>query len=51
MFIIDKHLSFHEKNVILAAFIADIANEEIYIVPAVRDFIQKNTGFRQRGHQ
>ena len=44
LFIIDKHLPLDEKNNILAEFIAGISGEEIYIVPAVREFIQKNKG-------
>ena len=47
IFIIDKHLPVHDKNIILAAFVADISNEEIYMMPAVREFIQKNTGFHR----
>ena len=43
MFIIDSKLSIHDKNSILAAFISKIPHEEIYMVPAVREFIQKNT--------
>ena len=48
IFIMDKHLSIHDKNSILAEFISDIAAEDIYIVPAVREFIQKNTGIRKK---
>ena len=41
MFILDKHLSMREKNFILAAFLGKIPHEEIYIVPAIREFIEK----------
>ena len=42
MFIMDSRLSIHDKNSVLAAFISKIPHEEIYLVPAVREFIQKN---------
>ncbi len=42
MFILDKHLSMREKNFILATFLGKIPHEEIYIVPAIREFIEKN---------
>jgi hypothetical protein len=42
MYILDKHLSMREKNFILAGFLGKIPHEEIYIVPAVREFIEKN---------
>ena len=42
IYILDKHLSFQKKNFILAAFLGKIPHEEIYIVPAVREFIEKH---------
>ena len=41
-YILDKHLPTREKNLILAAFLGQIPHEDIYIVPAVREFIEKN---------
>jgi len=43
MFIMDSRLPIHDKNSVLAAFISKIPHENIYLVPAVREFIQKNT--------
>lgn len=42
LFVMDKHKSIHEKIRILAAQLADIPHEDIYIVPAVRDLLDKN---------
>lgn len=39
MFIMDKNISIANKNTILAAFFGEIPHEDIYIVPAVREFI------------
>ncbi len=41
LFVMDKHKSIHEKIRILAAQLADIPHEDIYIVPAVRDLLDK----------
>ena len=41
LFIIDKHKSIHEKNEILASCLGKMEHEDIYIVPAVRDFLDK----------
>jgi len=46
MYIMDSRLSIQDKNSILAAFIGKIPHEEIYLVPAVREFIQKHTHSR-----
>jgi len=43
LFIIDKHKSFDEKNILLASFLGKTQCEDIYIVPAVREFINKYT--------
>ena len=42
LFIIDKHLSFFKKNIILANFLNKIPLENIYIMPVVRDFVNKH---------
>ena len=39
MFIMDKSISIDNKNSILAAYLGEIPHEDIYIVPAVREFI------------
>ncbi len=39
MYIMDKGISIVNKNTILAAFLAEIPHDDIYIVPAVREFI------------
>ena len=41
LFIIDKHKSIHEKKEILASCLGKMELEDIYIVPAVRDFLDK----------
>ena len=40
-FILDKHKSTFEKNTIIAAFLGSAINDDIYVMPAVREFIQK----------
>ena len=40
-FILDKHKSFYEKSELLAACLSQMPTENIYIVPAVRDFLNK----------
>mgnify|MGYP006292257423 CR=1 FL=1 len=41
LFVMDKHLSLHKKNNLLSACLAGMDHENLYIVPAVRDFIEK----------
>ena len=41
IFVMDKHESIHGKNKLLAACLCDMAHEKIYIIPAVREFIEK----------
>ena len=38
----DKHKSISEKNEILAACLGKMPHEEIYIIPAVREYINKH---------
>ena len=40
-FIMDKHKSVHRKIKILAAQLAKMSHEDVYIVPAVRDLLDK----------
>jgi len=41
LFIMDKHKSIRKKNKILASKLAEMPNENIYIVPAVREMLEK----------
>jgi len=41
LFIMDKHKSIRKKIKILASQLAKMPNENIYIVPAVREMIEK----------
>jgi hypothetical protein len=41
MFIMDKHKSIHKKIRILAAQLAEIPHDDLYIIPAVRELLQK----------
>ncbi|WP_319409896.1 hypothetical protein [uncultured Desulfosarcina sp.] len=39
--IIDKNISLHKKTTILAQSLCDLPHEKMFVVPAVRDIIQK----------
>jgi len=41
IYVMDKHKSLHRKNVLLARCLNTMALEDIYVVPAVRDFLTK----------
>ena len=41
LFVMDKHKSVHKKIKILATQLALIPHEEIYIIPAVRELLEK----------
>jgi hypothetical protein len=41
LFIMDKHKSIHKKIKILAAQLADMPHEDIYVIPAVREMLNK----------
>ncbi len=41
MFILDKNKSIYKKNKILSACLSKMPHENIYIVPAVREWLQK----------
>jgi len=41
MFIMDKHKSIHKKIEILATQLAEIPHEDLYIIPAVRELLEK----------
>ena len=40
-FIIDKHLKIHKKIDTLAKFVTSLPHEDIFIVPAVREVLNK----------
>lgn len=42
-FIIDKHKKIKSKIEILAEFISTLNHEDIYVIPVVRETIEKNT--------
>ncbi len=39
--ILDKHISLNKKSTVLAQVLHDLPHESLYIVPAVREYIQK----------
>jgi hypothetical protein len=41
MIILDKNKSVYKKNKILAICLSQMPHEDLYIVPAVRDWLQK----------
>ena len=43
MFIMDKHKSVHRKIGLLAAQLATMPHENIYVVPAVREVLDKHS--------
>jgi hypothetical protein len=49
MIILDKDMSIPKKNKILAIHLSKMPHENIYIVPAVRDWLQKFIDGKSRG--
>ena len=43
MFIMDKHKSVHRKIKILATQLATMSHEDVYVVPAVREVLNKHS--------
>ena len=43
MFIMDKHKSVHHKIKILATQLATMSHEDVYVVPAVREVLNKHS--------
>ena len=41
LFIIDKHIPIFKKNNILASYLNKMSYEDVYIIPVVRDFLDK----------
>jgi hypothetical protein len=48
--IIDKNITLHKKIKILAQSLYDLPHENLYVVPAVRDIIQK-FGRKEEAHR
>ena len=47
-FIMDKHISIHEKNELLAYCLSQLPHEGIYVMPAVRTIIKKFARDKER---
>ena len=43
MLIVDKHKSIHKKIKIMASHLAKIPHENVFIVPAIRDLLEKHS--------
>jgi len=41
LFIMDKHKSIHKKIDILASYLAKLPHEDLYIMPAIRELLEK----------
>lgn len=39
-FIMDKHKSLKERNDLLASFLKGMPHEDVFVVPAIRDFVK-----------
>ena len=48
--IIDKNITLHKKTVILAQSLFELPHENLFVVPAVRDLIQKYGRRDNSGH-
>ncbi len=46
IFVMDKKISVRDKIEILASCLSEIPNDDIYVVPAVRDILEKGNGDR-----
>lgn len=44
MFIMDKHKPLHKKAKLLARCLSRMAHEEVYVIPAVRELLNKYAG-------
>ncbi|MFZ0613606.1 MAG: hypothetical protein WAM73_15310 [Desulfobacterales bacterium] len=43
-FILDKHKPLHKRTKLLAQCLSQMAHEDIYVMPAVRDLLNKYAG-------
>ncbi len=41
LFIMDKHISIHKKNRMLVSYLSKMPHEDIYVLPAVRELLNK----------
>jgi hypothetical protein len=41
LFIMDKHKSIHKKIELLATQLSQLPNEDVYVVPAVREMLER----------
>ncbi len=41
LFIMDKHKSIHKKTKILSSHLASMPHEDVYIIPAVRELLDR----------
>ena len=49
--IIDKNITLHNKTTILAQSLFELPHENLFVVPAVRDLIQKSGRKDNSGHK
>ena len=47
MFIMDKHKSIHKKIKLLASHLAEVPHENVFIVPAIRELLEKERPLNQ----
>ncbi len=50
VFIMDKRLPVHKKAQILATCLSEMPHEEIYLVPDIRDYLEKHKPFKENRH-
>lgn len=43
IFILDKHISIYQKNRLLAICLNNIFHDDVYILPVVREYLDKHT--------
>ena len=41
LFVMDKHKSVHKKIDILASYLTEFPHEDLYIIPAIREILEK----------
>ncbi len=41
LFVMDKHKSIHKKIDILASYLTEFPHEDLYIIPAIREILEK----------
>lgn len=48
LFIMDRNLKVFEKNLVLAETLSEMSHENIYVVPAVREMLDKAAGLEKK---